>query len=85
MLVGSDSRQGLSPEQQEDLATGGDIGSSRTDTILLVHLPELWSGGRVPRRITCDGSVRGSCRCGGRSPFTWLTYAAGVARHDGFG
>lgn len=47
LLVGSDSRQGLSPEQQEDLATGGDIGSSRTDTILLVHLPELWSGGRV--------------------------------------
>ncbi|OBH01871.1 LCP family protein [Mycobacterium sp. E3247] len=47
LLVGSDSRQGLSPEQQENLATGGDIGSSRTDTILLVHLPELWSGGRV--------------------------------------
>ncbi|OBH96663.1 LCP family protein [Mycobacterium sp. E2733] len=47
LLVGSDSRQGLSPEQQEALATGGDIGSSRTDTILLVHLPELWSGRRV--------------------------------------
>ncbi|WP_369827708.1 LCP family protein [Mycobacterium sp. E2989] len=47
LLVGSDSRQGLSPEQQNELATGGDIGSSRTDTILLVHLPELWSGGRV--------------------------------------
>ncbi|MCV7396662.1 LCP family protein [Mycobacterium paraseoulense] len=47
LLVGSDSRQGLSPEQQQDLATGGDLGSSRTDTILLVHLPELWSGGRV--------------------------------------
>ncbi|WP_244184970.1 LCP family protein, partial [Mycobacterium scrofulaceum] len=47
LLVGSDSRQGLSAEQQENLATGGDIGSSRTDTILLVHLPELWSGGRV--------------------------------------
>ncbi|MCV7438294.1 LCP family protein [Mycobacterium seoulense] len=47
LLVGSDSRQGLTPEQQQDLATGGDIGSSRTDTILLVHLPALWSGGRV--------------------------------------
>ncbi|WP_313901648.1 LCP family protein [Mycobacterium sp. SMC-2] len=47
LLVGSDSRLGLSPQQQQDLATGGDIGSSRTDTILLVHLPELWSGGRV--------------------------------------
>ena len=43
LLVGSDSRQGLSDAQQRDLATGGDIGSSRTDTILLVHLPALWS------------------------------------------
>jgi LCP family protein required for cell wall assembly len=43
LLVGSDSRQGLSPEQQQDLATGGDIGSSRTDTILLIHVPEFGS------------------------------------------
>jgi LCP family protein required for cell wall assembly len=43
LLVGSDSRQGLSVEQQRDLATGGDIGSSRTDTILLVHVPGLGS------------------------------------------
>jgi LCP family protein required for cell wall assembly len=43
LLVGSDSRQGLSTEQQQDLATGGDIGSSRTDTILLIHLPEFGS------------------------------------------
>jgi LCP family protein required for cell wall assembly len=43
LLVGSDSRQGLSTEQQRDLATGGDIGSSRTDTILLVHVPEVGS------------------------------------------
>lgn len=43
LLVGSDSRQGLSVEQQKDLATGGDIGSSRTDTILLVHVPALGS------------------------------------------
>ena len=46
LLVGSDSRQGLTPEQQQDLATGGDIGSSRTDTILLVHVPQLRS--RIP-------------------------------------
>ena len=45
LLVGSDSRQGLSAEQQQQLATGGDIGSSRTDTILLVHMPQLWSDG----------------------------------------
>ncbi len=47
LLVGSDSRQGLSADQQQDLATGGDIGSSRTDTILLVHVPQLWSSTRV--------------------------------------
>jgi len=45
LIVGSDSRQGLSAAQQERLATGGDIGSSRTDTIILVHLPALGSGG----------------------------------------
>ena len=39
LLVGSDSRQGLTVEQQEALATGGDIGNGRTDTILLVHIP----------------------------------------------
>lgn len=39
LIVGSDSRLGLTTEQQQDLATGGDIGNSRTDTILLVHVP----------------------------------------------
>jgi LCP family protein required for cell wall assembly len=43
LLVGSDSRQGLSDEQQRELATGGDVGSSRTDTILLVHVPGFGS------------------------------------------
>ncbi|HSA42011.1 MAG TPA: LCP family protein [Mycobacterium sp.] len=43
LLVGSDSRQGLSEQQQGTLATGGDIGDGRTDTILLVHLPALGS------------------------------------------
>ncbi|UNB55871.1 LCP family protein [Mycolicibacterium sp. YH-1] len=43
LLVGSDSRTGLSPEQQAELATGGDIGNGRTDTILLVHVPGLGS------------------------------------------
>ncbi|HXA87604.1 MAG TPA: LCP family protein [Mycobacterium sp.] len=47
LLVGSDSRQGLTDKQQQDLATGGDVGSSRTDTILLVHLPGLGSSARV--------------------------------------
>jgi len=44
LLVGSDSRQDLSPEQQAELSTGGDLGSSRTDTILLVHIPHVGSG-----------------------------------------
>lgn len=43
LLVGSDSRQGLTIEQQQALATGGDIGNGRTDTILLVHVPALGS------------------------------------------
>jgi LCP family protein required for cell wall assembly len=43
LLVGSDSRQHLSPEQQAELATGGDLGTGRTDTILLVHVPALAS------------------------------------------
>lgn len=44
LLVGSDSRQDLTAEQQQDLATGGDVGSGRTDTIMLVHLPGFGSG-----------------------------------------
>jgi LCP family protein required for cell wall assembly len=43
LLVGSDSRQNLTPEQQAVLGTGGDIGNGHTDTILLVHVPALWS------------------------------------------
>jgi LCP family protein required for cell wall assembly len=43
LLVGSDSRQGLTVEQQQALATGGDIGNGRTDTMLLVHVPEVGS------------------------------------------
>ena len=43
LLVGSDSRQNLTEEQQAELATGGDVGNGRTDTILLVHVPGLGS------------------------------------------
>lgn len=39
LLVGSDSRQGLSEKDISKLNTGGDIGSSRTDTIMLLHIP----------------------------------------------
>ena len=44
LLVGSDSRGHLSAQQQTELATGGDIGNGRTDTILLVHIPAVGSG-----------------------------------------
>ncbi|WP_241010781.1 LCP family protein [Mycobacterium camsae] len=47
LLVGSDSRQDLSPEQQEQLSTGGDAGTGRTDTIMLVHIPGLGSNART--------------------------------------
>ena len=44
LLVGSDSREDLSPQQQAELSTGGDLGSGRTDTILLVHIPQVGVG-----------------------------------------
>lgn len=40
LLVGSDGRVGLTPEQESELATGGDVGPERTDTIMLLHRPE---------------------------------------------
>ncbi|MET0198813.1 MAG: LCP family protein [Rhodococcus fascians] len=40
LLVGSDSRTGLTPEQEASLSTGGETGPSRTDTIILIHIPE---------------------------------------------
>jgi LCP family protein required for cell wall assembly len=43
LLVGSDNRNDLSPQQQAELATGGDTGNGRTDTIMLVHLPGFGS------------------------------------------
>ncbi|MDU0479166.1 LCP family protein [Staphylococcus chromogenes] len=40
LLVGSDSRQGLSQEEIDKLQTGDDIGIGRTDTIMLLHIPK---------------------------------------------
>ncbi|MEV6770951.1 LCP family protein [Nocardia sp. NPDC051030] len=40
LLVGSDSRAGLTAEQEKELTTGDDQGSERTDTIILVHIPK---------------------------------------------
>jgi LCP family protein required for cell wall assembly len=45
LLVGSDGREGLTPEQQDQLnAGGGDIGQ-RTDSIIVVHVPS--AGGKA--------------------------------------
>jgi LCP family protein required for cell wall assembly len=39
LIAGSDSRQGLSAQQEEQLATGHDIGGRRSDSILILHVP----------------------------------------------
>ncbi|GAA4404262.1 hypothetical protein GCM10023147_46480 [Tsukamurella soli] len=39
LIVGSDSRQGMTAAQQKEYSTGGDLGNGRTDTIMLVHIP----------------------------------------------
>ncbi|TWD81796.1 LytR family transcriptional attenuator [Kribbella amoyensis] len=40
LMVGSDSRDGLSPEDAKKLGTGGREVGQRTDTIMLLHKPE---------------------------------------------
>jgi LCP family protein required for cell wall assembly len=39
LIVGSDSREGLTPEEKKKLVTG-DAGGQRTDTMLIAHLPD---------------------------------------------
>ncbi len=56
LLVGSDSRDDLSEDEQSDLGTG-EASGQRTDTIMLLHVPE--DGGRpalvsVPRDSMVD-------------------------------
>lgn len=43
LLVGSDSRADLTVDEQNTLATGGDVGNGRTDTLLLLHIGGLFS------------------------------------------
>ena len=45
LITGSDSRQGLTREQERKLATGRDISGRRSDTIMVLHLPA--NGGRA--------------------------------------
>jgi LCP family protein required for cell wall assembly len=43
LMVGSDSRQGLTGDQKQELATG-DAGGGRTDTMMLLHIPGAGGG-----------------------------------------
>lgn len=63
LVVGSDSREDLDDEEQQDLGTGSTAGQ-RADTIMLVHVP---TSGRpalisVPRDSVVDIPGRGSGR-----------------------
>jgi LCP family protein required for cell wall assembly len=49
LLVGSDSRSGLSKSEESTLHTGGDAGGARTDTILILHIP---SNGSKPTLVS---------------------------------
>jgi len=67
LLVGSDSREGLSKAERQQLHTGGDMGPQRTDTIMLIHIgdngkPTLISLPRdsyvtIPAHTALDGSA----------------------------
>ena len=69
LLVGSDSRRGLSTHMQKVLHTGPDSGSQRTDVIMVVHIdekgqPTLVSLPRdsyvtIPAHISSDGTKVG--------------------------
>ena len=66
LLVGSDSREGLTKAERKELHTGKDEGSQRTDTIMIIHIddngkPTLVSLPRdsyvtIPAHIALDGS-----------------------------
>lgn len=43
LLVGSDSRQGLTDEEMQELGTGEVAGTGRTDTVMVLHIPTTGS------------------------------------------
>ncbi len=62
LLVGSDSRKGLSKEERKRLGTGGDVGQ-RTDTIMLLHTgdgPSMLLS--IPRDSLVDIPGRGNTK-----------------------
>ena len=66
LLVGSDSREGLTKAERKELHTGKDEGSQRTDTLMVIHIddsgkPTLVSLPRdsyvtIPAHVALDGS-----------------------------
>jgi LCP family protein required for cell wall assembly len=66
LLVGSDSREGLTKAERKQLHTGKDGGSQRTDTIMLIHIDDSGKSTLVslprdsyitiPAHIALDGS-----------------------------
>ena len=66
LLVGSDSREGLSKAERRQLHTGGDVGPQRTDTIMIIHIDASGKSTLVslprdsyvtiPAHIALDGS-----------------------------
>jgi LCP family protein required for cell wall assembly len=66
LLVGSDSREGLTKAERKEMRTGKDEGSQRTDTIMVIHIddsgkPTLVSLPRdsyvtIPAHVALDGS-----------------------------
>lgn len=49
LIVGSDSRAGLTPDQEARLTTGDEAaaGGGRTDTIMLMHIPAVTGSGQL--------------------------------------
>ena len=47
LITGSDSREGLTTQQENELATGHDISGQRSDTIMLLHI-----GGGTPTLVS---------------------------------
>ena len=39
LITGSDSRKGLTTQQENQLATGHDVSGQRSDTVMLLHIP----------------------------------------------
>ncbi|MPZ64120.1 MAG: LytR family transcriptional regulator [Pseudonocardiaceae bacterium] len=56
LIVGSDSRQGLSEDEQSELDTG-DTAGGRTDTVMLLHIPSLGGGDPTLVSLPRDSAV----------------------------